>query len=134
MAADALLGAVGAHDHGHGIPADNTLDAALGLAVPGEGRLFVGGNRIDVGCGQREGDENALLLGVDLQPRQQRLNALGAAGLEFVVEGFNPLADFDIFGERLAAIWVIGRSIVDIFQRQLRLVCVSELMLGPFLS
>src|SRR5262249_42046002 len=48
MAADAGLVLVGTHHHGHGIPANQTLDAPLGLAVAGKRRLLIRRNGIDI--------------------------------------------------------------------------------------
>ena len=45
---------VGPHDHGHGVPADQALDAPLDLAVAGKGRLLVGRDGVDVGRVGRE--------------------------------------------------------------------------------
>jgi len=45
-------GGVGLDDHGHGVPTDNALDAALDVAVAGKGGLAGGRDGVDVGRGQ----------------------------------------------------------------------------------
>src|SRR5262249_2172992 len=56
VAADAVLLAVGANDHGHRIPAHQVLDAALDLAAAGVRRLAVGRDGVDVGRAGANGD------------------------------------------------------------------------------
>ena len=48
VAADIVLDAVGADDHGQRVPANQALDPALHVLVAGERRFLAGRNRIDV--------------------------------------------------------------------------------------
>ncbi len=48
VAADVVLHAVGANDHGQSVPANKALDAALEFLVAGEERLEAGGDRVGV--------------------------------------------------------------------------------------
>src|SRR3954469_16156444 len=57
VAAESAVVDVGADDHCHRVPAHVALDAAFDLAVPGEKRLPVRRNRVDVG---RVGSERNL--------------------------------------------------------------------------
>ena len=95
--ADAFLLAVGAHDHRHGIPADDALDAALDLAVAGVGRLFVGRDRVDVGRVGRERHGHARVGGVNLELSQDLLRALGPRPFQQVVERIDPVSKFQDF-------------------------------------
>ena len=52
MTADAFLNFVGAHHHGEGVPAYQTLDATLHLLAAGEWRLLRRSNRVLVGSGR----------------------------------------------------------------------------------
>jgi len=48
VAADVVLDAIGAHDHGKSVPADEALDAALEFLIAGEKRFEAIGNRVGV--------------------------------------------------------------------------------------
>ena len=73
VAADALLGLVGADDHRGRVPADEALDAALEVGAAGHERLLVGGDRVDV---RRVGGERQL----DAVLSARESSARGAAG------------------------------------------------------
>src|SRR5205823_2367659 len=79
-------------DHGHGVPADQALDAPLDVAVAGEGRLLAGGDGVDVGGVGGEGQLDALADGLVLQLGQQVAGPVGALRLEDRVERVEPLA------------------------------------------
>ncbi len=96
MTADPGFLPVGTHDHGHGVPADNRLDASFDLAVAGINRLFVSGDRIDVGRVGGKRDTHPLFLGPDLQQAKQLADPLLALGLQNVIERFTPLGIFDV--------------------------------------
>src|ERR1700674_7160 len=59
VAADIVLDAIGAHDHGQRVPADEALDAALEFLVAGKKWLETRGNRIGVGRVGREREIDA---------------------------------------------------------------------------
>ena len=67
MTADTALFAVGAHNHGHRVPADNALDPPFYLTTAGIGRLLVNRNGIDIGCIGREMNIHAVLPGTKLE-------------------------------------------------------------------
>ena len=96
MAANPGLSPVGPYNHGHGVPADNRLDAPFDLTVAGINRLLVTGDGVDVGRIGGKGDADALFLGSDLQQPQQLANPLFALGLQDVIEGFAPFGIFNI--------------------------------------
>src|SRR5260221_5663486 len=48
VAADVVLDAIGAHDHGERVPANEALDAALEFLIAGEKRLKAIGDRVGV--------------------------------------------------------------------------------------
>ena len=64
VSADPVRQAVGAHDHGHRVPADEALDAALDLLAPGQRRLVLGADGVDVGGDGRERQSEAGHAGV----------------------------------------------------------------------
>ena len=61
---DAVFALVGAHNHGHGVVADQTADALFQLQIAGVGGLFGQSNRVDVGGVGGKGDVHARLLGM----------------------------------------------------------------------
>ena len=94
VAAEVAGLAVGAHDRGHGVPADDAADAplhrgvavALGFQVRRDGvDVFGGGLERQVGAGAAGQFDHAL---------QQVVGALGAVGVEHGLHGFDPLAGF----------------------------------------
>jgi hypothetical protein len=95
VAADPLREPVGAHDHGHGVPADQALDAPLDLLAAGQRRLVLGADRVDVGGDGRERQRHAGHPGVVAQRGEQPPHAAGVPLLEDVIERLPPLALFD---------------------------------------
>ena len=94
--ADAVALLVGPHHHGHGVPADDALDAPFDVAPPGKHRLAIGRDGIDVGGVGRIGEADALFLGVGLQVAQQFDDPPGALAAIDVIQGFTPLPVFDV--------------------------------------
>jgi hypothetical protein len=97
VTADAVFNTIGAHDHGHRVPAHETLDAALDLTAAGIRHLLVGVDGVDVGRVGGEWQPHALLLGVNAELPQQGADAGSAAMLEHVVQRIEPLARFEGF-------------------------------------
>ena len=86
VAADAVLDAIRAHDHGHRVPAHQALDPALDLAAAGV-RHFLGRvNGIDVWRVGGERQLDALLGGVHAELPQQAADARRPSMLQNVVE------------------------------------------------
>jgi len=94
---DAAFLAVGSHHHGHGVPADQALDAPFDLAAAGEGKLLFSRDGVDVGRIGREGQFDARLLGVNAQFVQETRDALGPAALQHVVQRLQPFPGFNRF-------------------------------------
>jgi hypothetical protein len=59
VTADAILLEVGSHHHGHGVPADEALEAAFNLSTTRVGGLIGDGDCIDVWRGGLERDLDA---------------------------------------------------------------------------
>ena len=97
VTADVGIDTVGAHHHGHGVPAHQALDAALDLAAARKRRLVFYGYGIKKRRRCRIGQRHTSLLGVHLKLLQQGLDALRATALQHVVEGFQPLLRLDGF-------------------------------------
>ena len=93
MAADAGIVLVGAHHHGHGVPADQALDAPLHGAVAGVGHFFLDRNRVDVGCIQLWGVRAVKRRAVD-EAAQQVGRAIRPSLFHHAVERFQPLTGF----------------------------------------
>ena len=77
VAADAVFSLVGAHDHRHGVPADEALDAALDVGAAGHQHLLVGGDGVDVGRVGGERELDAVLAGVNRQFAEQARDFAG---------------------------------------------------------
>ena len=94
MAADAGVVLVLPHHHGHGVPADQALDAALHGAVAGIGHFVLGPDGVDVGRVELNGQFGA----VGARPLVQLLQQVGGAvrtGLvDHLVQRFHPLRGF----------------------------------------
>ena len=87
--------AIGLHDHGHRIPADVGLDAALERPIARIGRLLPHRDGIDIG---RIGPERQIAAGaarmVD-EALEQEVRACGALGPQHGINGFQPFARLD---------------------------------------
>ena len=82
---------VGAHDHGHGVPANQALDPPLDLAAAGIRGLLIGRDGVDVGRVGRERDGHALAIGVELELGKQVAGALRPTVDQHAVQGVQPL-------------------------------------------
>jgi len=108
MAANAAFIAIGAYHHSHRIPADQTFDAPLDLAAAGERRLLGYRDGVNIGRVGGKGQLDPGMVCALLQFQQQFRGALRAAGLEHVIQRFQPLLQFNI-----VQVWfVYGRDIV----------------------
>ena len=94
VAADVVLDAIGAYDHGERVPANQALDAALEFLIAGEKRLKAGGNGVGVGRVRGERNIDAGNGGVGAQPLENLGGYFGAAGFEHGVERLEPLLHF----------------------------------------
>ena len=86
--------AVGAHDHGHGVPAQVVADADFDGRVARILGLEIGGNGVDVLSGRAIGQVNALLASLGDQAFDQEVGALGAFLLNDSGERFLPFTGF----------------------------------------
>ena len=94
VAADAVLFAVGADDHGQRVPTQKALDAALDFLIAGEFRLLRNVNRIYVWSvrGKRNTDAGDLRVGAKLG--ENAAGRLHAAAVDHRIERLEPLANF----------------------------------------
>ena len=95
VAADVVLDAIGADDHGEGVPADEALDAALEFLVAGEKRLEACGNGVGVRSVRGEREVDAGDGGVGAEALENFGGDFGAAGLEDGIERFEPLLNLE---------------------------------------
>ena len=92
MPADTVGCAIRADDHGHGVPADQTLDATLDFLAAREGRLIFGADAVDVGRHGGERQARACHPRMVAEPLEQPLDAAAVTRLNDVVERLEPLA------------------------------------------
>ena len=97
VTADAVFHLVGAHDHGHRVPADQALDAALDLAAARIGPFLGGVDGVDVGGvgGERQLDAGPLRL--DAEVSQQAAHPGRPSVAKHIVERIQPLTRFNRF-------------------------------------
>ena len=86
VAADAFFLLVGADHHGHGVPADDVADLAFKLEDAGVGWLLVCRDGVDVGRVGREGNPDALAVGVQGEFAQDFAHAVGAGAVQDFLE------------------------------------------------
>ena len=94
MAADAGVVLVLVHHHGHGIPADQALDAALHGAVAWIGDLIFGTNGIDVRRVPQARRFDARDFSVAGQLLQDVCGSVRAGFVDHLVQRFHPLRGF----------------------------------------
>ena len=95
MAAEVRI-VIGAHDHGHGVPAHDAFDPSLNLAATRIGWLLIAGNGVDVGRIDAEGRADAGFCGVGLELLQELEDLRGRPMGQHVIERFEPLAQFGL--------------------------------------
>ena len=99
VTANAIGFFVGTGNHGHGIPAHETFDAALDFAVARIGQLFVARDGVDIRCMGCKGNVNAqTFLRFLFQAVEQIAHAVGTAVLQDISQGFDPFFGFDGIG------------------------------------
>ena len=101
VAADPVAQLVGAHDHRERVPADEALDPPFELLVPGKRGLLADGDRVRVRRVRGERDPRARAARVRVELPEQLCRAGNAAGLQDVIERFEPLTAFDGVGRRI---------------------------------
>ena len=94
VAADAGVVFVGAHHHGHRVPADQALDAPFQGAVARVGHFFVDRNGVDIGRFQPAWRVRAVEGRVVDQAAEQVRRAIRSTLFNDAVERFKPLAGF----------------------------------------
>ena len=94
MAADAGVFLVLPVHHGHGVPADQALDAPFERAVARIGNLVLHRNGIDVSRVQLNWNIHPSAAGARNQSAKQRASTVPAFLLQELIEGFQPLRDF----------------------------------------
>jgi len=82
MPANALLLPVGPYNHGHGIPADDTLKTFLKFPVTRISRLLIAGNRIHIGGIGRKGQAKPTMMGMQGKFAQQLLHTVRACSMQ----------------------------------------------------
>ncbi len=92
--------AVGAHHHGHRVPADEALDAALDVPVAGIGGLLFDRDRVDVGRVGGEREAHPAPLGIALQEPQQVVDPIGTLRVQDVLKRVDPLLVLQFLGFR----------------------------------
>src|SRR5580704_3504042 len=93
MAADPRILLVLAVYHGHCIPPDQALYAALQVAVAGIGHLFMFWNGVEVGGGQLAGGGDSGFPRALAQGLEELRAALRTFSNDNVIKGFDPLMD-----------------------------------------
>src|SRR6266478_4312503 len=91
MPANAWFFLVGPHHHGHGIPADQTLDATLDFPAAGIRGLAVRWNGVDIRRVRSERHFDPMPHGLMPELGEQEASAVRAAGLHHAVERVHPL-------------------------------------------
>ena len=93
MAADVGF-LVGAHDHGHGVPADVAVNLDFHVRIAGVFRLLIGGNGVDVFGIGRVGQINAGFAGLADDLFDQVVSALSAFLGDDAIERLHPFFGF----------------------------------------
>ncbi len=103
VAADGAVFLVSLDDHGHGVPADEALEAAFHLAVAGEERLLGGGDGVDIRRVGGKGDVDAADIGLVFELRHEEPRPVLAATLNNAFKSIEPFA-------RLGRVVIDGRG------------------------
>ena len=94
MPADIGVVLIGAHHHGHGIPANQALDVPLDRAVARISHLFLRRNGVDVGGIPAQRDSHAQVGGAFHQVFEQVTGPVGPDLIDDFVESLNPFGGF----------------------------------------
>ena len=96
VAADALVGLVGAHDHRRRVPADQALDAALEIGLPGISVCSSAEIVLMYGVLRGERQLDAVLRSREASAREaSRADFDRTAALQDIIKGIEPFARFD---------------------------------------
>ena len=110
VSADAVFDAVGAHDHGQRVPANQALDAALHFLIAREQGLETGGDGVDVRGVGGERKIDAADSSVRAEAFQDFTGDVGATGKEHGIQRFQPFLDFDVLDVVRSKCFLIHRS------------------------
>ncbi len=94
MAADVGVVLVGTHHHGHGVPADQALNAALNRAIARVGDFLVGLDGVDVGRVPAQGGLHAHIGGPFHEPFEQVVGPVRPCLVDDFIQRFHPFAGF----------------------------------------
>ena len=114
VSADAIFHAVGSHDHRHGVPANEALDAALDSAAAGIGHFLAGVNGVDIRRVRRERQLHTVLLRVNAKLSKQPTDSRRTPMLQHVVERLEPLPGFNRFQLPSVAWCRVPHSLTDL--------------------
>ena len=95
VSANPVRQAVRAHHHGHRVPADQALDPAFDLLAPGQRRLVLRAQGVDVGGDRRERQSETRRAGMLSQGVQQAVDASPVSLLNHVIQRVEPFPCFD---------------------------------------
>ena len=91
VAADAGIVLVLPHHHGHRVPANQALDAALHRAIAGIGDFLFGADGVDVRRVELDGHFGAVGARALVEVFQQKCGAVRPGLVDHLVQRFNPL-------------------------------------------
>ena len=90
MPADTIVVLILMGHHGHGIPAHQTLDPALGWPVSRIGHFLIRRDRIDVVRVDANRDVNAVFAGTFGELVEDEIDPVGPSFIDDLIEGFQP--------------------------------------------
>src|SRR5262245_8660127 len=91
MAADTGIVLVLTDDHGHRVPADQALDAALHRPIAWIGSFLLGADRSDVRRGERDGHFHAIGARAFMVVHKQKSGPIRIGLIDHLVQGLKPL-------------------------------------------